>query len=121
MATDKARFLVSRTYGIVTPESASNGEESEGGFVFEREPMSLEDTVKELRECSTLSSWPVRSPRNLSGYEWASTEPSVDYQSGNETTESVHVKTLWGSDLDPRDLYRLFQLAGLIGKPIATR
>jgi hypothetical protein len=112
MASDKPRFLVTRTYDVVAPESARDGEASERGYVYEGEPMSLEGAVRELRECVELSTDPVRSPRDLTGGEWASTEPQRDHRDGSELTNHVHVETLEGEQLPPRVLYRLFRLAG---------
>jgi hypothetical protein len=116
MASDKPRFLVSRCYSIVTPQSARIGDTAENGFVFEREPMSLAQAVDELRDCVELSACPVRSPRDLCGHEWASTEPCTDYTTGDDRTESVHVEDIEGSELSPANLFRLFCLAGLIAR-----
>lgn len=113
MATDKPRFLVSRTYDIVTPESARIGDHAESGYEFEDTPMSLAEAIAELRDCSELSSAPIRSPRDLAGHEWASTEPYQDPCNGSDRTESVHIRGLRHT-LTPDQLFRLFRLAGLI-------
>jgi hypothetical protein len=114
MASDKPRFLVSRTYQITTPESVEHGDFAEDGYVFQDEAMSLEETVRELRDCSHLSSAPIRSPDDLMGREWANTEPVPDYSNGNDQTDSVHIRRLNGDVPSPEQLYRLFKLSGLI-------
>jgi hypothetical protein len=117
MPTDKPRFLVSRCYSIVTPESARIGDTAENGFVFEREPMSLAQAVDELRDCVELSAWPIRSPRDLNGHEWAETEMEPeDYSSADERQESVHFRNIRGGNISPANLFRLFCLAGLISR-----
>jgi hypothetical protein len=116
MASDKPRFLVSRCYSIVTPESARIGDTAEDGFVSEREPMSLAQAVDELRDCVELSAWPIRSPRDLNGNEWGCMEPVLDYRTGNDRTESVHIKSIHGGNVSPANLFRLFCLAGLISR-----
>jgi hypothetical protein len=115
MATEKPRFVVSRYYEIVTEESARDGEAAERGEVFTDSPMSLEDTVRELSDCYELSSWPVRKPEDMTGYEWASTEPTQDYHDGSYRSESVHVERL-GRPATGAELFRVFKLAGLIGR-----
>jgi hypothetical protein len=114
MASDKPRFLVSQTYSIVTPRSAEIGDFAEIGCDY-HQPMSLEETVKELRRCCQTSCWPVRR-NNMTGHEWASTEPTEDYQTGNTREESIHIARPDGSPLDGRNLYRLWKLAGLIAR-----
>jgi hypothetical protein len=114
MASDKPRFLVSRTYQITTPESAEHGNFAEDGFIFQDETMSLEEAVRNLRDCCYLSSAPIRSLDDLTRREWASTEPVPDYSNGNDQTDSVHIRRLNGDVLSPEQLYRLFKLSGLI-------
>lgn len=109
----KPRFNVTMAYEIVTPESARRGEVDEAGFVFRDEPMSLFDTADLLRTCVEVSCWPVRGPEDLTGREWASTEPESDWDTGAVERQSIHVSRI-DRDTTGLDLWRLFRLAGLV-------
>jgi hypothetical protein len=79
--------------------------------------MSLAQAVDELRDCVELSAWPIRSPRDLNGHEWAETEMEPeDYSSADERQESVHFRNIRGGNISPANLFRLFCLAGLISR-----
>lgn len=117
MASDKPRFLVSRTYEVVTEESAKGCDAAERGYEYQDRPMSLEETVRELSECCELSSGPIRSPRDLSWGDWASTEPYTGYYGDDgERSEAVHVRPIGGNQGDATNLYRAYRLAGLIAR-----
>lgn len=106
------RYLVSRTYSETTPESAADGDCSDNGFVFEDMECELFEVLRELRDCSELSQFPVSL--NSCDHVWASTEYAVsDYADGTERQESVHIKDENGCDLSSRRLFRIFQCAGL--------
>jgi hypothetical protein len=116
-------FLVSRAYSehwwlesVAEDDSEGDSEEyaEEHGFVYEDSHMTAEEAIRELRECSELSVYPVRSPAQLTGYEWASTEGDEDYRTGRNRTESVRVKRLNGKPLSPKSLFVLFHRAKLI-------
>ena len=109
-AMPKERFLVSRCYSEITPDSAEDGDFSDTGYVTDPRWMTLEDVLHELRDCTEIS-----SNGKLTGYEWARTGYSVsDYQDGTEREETVHIKSASGVALAPRNLRRIFRLAGLI-------
>jgi hypothetical protein len=104
-----------QTYAVVSAELESERDDAiEHGYVFEREPMSLEEAACELGDCYELSSGPVRSPRDLKGTEWACTEEEQDPATGDYRTESVFLKDIDGGPVSPANLYRLFNLAGLV-------
>ena len=77
---------ISRTFDIVTPESADDGESAESGFLAESESVTFKELVSLMRE------HPVASCHPPSGEtcEWLSTYPSQDYRDCSETTESLH-------------------------------
>lgn len=80
-------ILMNRTYSEVTPESAEHGDFSDTGFIYEDQPFSFRDLVRELREFSALS---CSHPGSCSGV-WASTHfETVDYSTGTEREESLH-------------------------------
>lgn len=107
-------FLVSKTYTLWTPEDIEIGEASDSGHEYEDELMDLRGTVRELEECAFLSVSPVNGPESLTGREWAFTEAEVDWCTGDRVEYSVHIKNADGTPVSPRNLYRLFCLAGLV-------
>lgn len=112
------RFLLSKTYSVVTPESAEQGDFAETGFEFDDRPADLRDVVRAFRECSEASTWPVR-PDTVDGYSWASTTGDggdIDYRTGAETQYAYHVTRADGSKLTPRAMYRIMRAAGLAGR-----
>ena len=66
-------ILISRTFDVVTPESAEDGESAESGFLVESESVTFRELV------SLMKSHP-----NPSCY------PETDYRDASERTESLH-------------------------------
>ncbi len=79
-------IIVSRTYDIVTPESAESGESADSGFLAESESVSFRELVSLMRDYPNPSCYPPRGE----AYEWLSSYPSQDYRDCSETTESLH-------------------------------
>lgn len=79
-------ILISKTYEIVTPESAENGEAEERGFEFEDVAYTFKELVDEMRNYIHPSSMPMSGNTR----EWLSTEAEQDYQDGSYTTYSLH-------------------------------
>lgn len=79
-------ILISKTYSIVTPESAENGDIAESGFVFERKPCTFKELVHLMWAHRNPSCWPCTGDPAT----WLSGEPETDYETGEETTESIH-------------------------------
>ena len=79
-------ILISRTFEIVTPESAESGDVSESGFLAESESVTFRELV------SLMESHPVPSNSHPEGsqWEWLSSHPSQDFRDCSETTESIH-------------------------------
>lgn len=103
-------FTVSRTYSETTPESAEDGDSSDAGFVYEDEPQSFREVVSALRECSEVSQSPVTT-----GHVWASTEyTTVDYRTGTDRSESIHVNAINDKAPTAHQMKRLFRAAGLV-------
>lgn len=108
------RVLLTITYEVVTEESAAVGDAADRGFDVQDEPSTVRDVVRELARCTELSVWPVHSAADLTGHEWASTEPTQNPFDGSWRSESVHVCRLDGRPLSRRALVRLFRAAGLV-------
>jgi hypothetical protein len=76
-------ITITRTYEIITPESAEHGEAAESGFCYEDDKVSFRDLVR------LLGDHPV--PSCSHGIpNWASSYPDVDYCTGEETINSIH-------------------------------
>ena len=79
-------ILISRTFEVVTPESAEEGEVAESGFLAESEFVTFRELVSLMESHPNPSCYP---PSGDSG-EWLSSYPSQDYRDCSETTESLH-------------------------------
>lgn len=101
-------------YDTITEESAEQGDVAESGY--EREPtlVSVRKAIEELRRCSAVSTCPIRSAAECTGYEWALTEYELNSQDGSERQETVHLRRANGSRLSGHQLYRLFKAAKLV-------
>lgn len=79
-------LLISKTYFTMSPESADNGVCEDTGFVFENEEYSFRELVEAMREYNSCSCLPSSG----AVYEWLSNNPEIEYQTGEEITESIH-------------------------------
>jgi hypothetical protein len=79
-------ILVSRTFDIVTPESAESGESADSGFLAESESVTFRELVSLMRAHPNPSCYPPSGET----YEWLSSYPETDYLDASETTESLH-------------------------------
>lgn len=76
---------ISKTYEIVTHESAENGDVAESGFVFEDADYSFTELVYELERGG------FTEPNRSHGCpDWVSTYPQQNYFDGSEKTYSLH-------------------------------
>jgi hypothetical protein len=88
----EAKFEVGKTYEVITPESAEEGDAEERGWVFKPEMMSLRDTVREIEELGSFEpdSWPMpMTGTQLSLYQ---SDVDEDYETGAETREVLHIR-----------------------------
>jgi hypothetical protein len=77
-------LLISKTYEIITHESAEHGEAEESGFEYEFEPFTFRDLIRELRY------FPLASSSEIGPHTWVSSEPEQDYRTGEYRTEHLH-------------------------------
>ena len=103
-------FLVSKTYEVVTPESAEDGDFADNGFVFEDEVMDRSDVVRELRRGGYIHP----SSSSLQMLRWVSTEEEQDYSDGSYTSYSLHIQALAGPEIDADTWKSLLEEAGLL-------
>lgn len=75
-------ILISRCYSEVTPESAERGDFSDRGFVYQCEPFTFSELVREMRDGGFCRE---------GGTEWLCTGyHTEDYRTGTEREETLH-------------------------------
>lgn len=74
-------ILVSKTYEIVTEESAANGEAAESGFVFEDGVYTFRELVTMMQDYSESSGGHI---------PWFTSYPEQNYRTGEWESESIH-------------------------------
>lgn len=79
-------ILISKTYEVITEESAEQGEAEERGFEFEDVEYSFRELVELMRECGEASS----KPSSGSIYEWLTCYGDMDMHDGSYTNYSLH-------------------------------
>lgn len=76
---------LSLTYEIVTEESAELGDIAESGFLWEDVPHTFRELV------DTIESGGFIHPSSSHGVpNWLSSEPEIDYITGESETRSIH-------------------------------
>jgi hypothetical protein len=81
-------ILISKTYETVTQDSAEAGEAEDSGFVFEDESMTFRELIGEIHRggyCYS-SSYPCYGRAG----DCLTTEADIDYQTGEQTSYSLH-------------------------------
>lgn len=78
-------ILLSKTYEIITEESAENGEAEETGFVWENSPCEFKEVIDYLRGAHA-SQYPVTNVENV----WFTHYGEMDYTSGDYENVSFH-------------------------------
>jgi len=80
-------YKVSKTYDVVTPESAEQGDFSESGFVYEEKSVDLTELLEEIKELGYYENYhPKQKHQSLYG------EPDTDLYTGADTTYALHVR-----------------------------
>lgn len=77
---------ISKTFEVVTEESAQDGEAAEHGFIFEDRPYTFRELVREMEgfpECSC-------QPASGDTHEWLTSYAEQDYRTGAYESESIH-------------------------------
>ena len=100
--------IVSITYDVITPESAEHGDFEESGFDTKDETMTLAELIQTIKQSGFyIPSEGGKAPR------WISTDPDINYRSGDETIRSLHIGQVFGKQPTPKQLARIYRLAGL--------
>lgn len=77
-------MLLSKTFEVITPESAERGDVDSAGFEFENEPFGFRELMQALEDYDHPSDSHI-GPRT-----WVSTAPEINYRTGAETVYSLH-------------------------------
>jgi len=77
-------LLCSKTYEIITEETAENGEADDAGFIFQGEPFTFRELVQELRY------FPHLSRTEIDRWTWVTSEAEQNYRTGEHRSESLH-------------------------------
>lgn len=106
-------FQVSKTYEVITPESAEYGETEEKGFEYQDREFDLRELLEEIKNGGfvELSSSNINYEKNNSEItnNWISTvDAEQNYLTGSRTYYGLHVNTTG------RNFYKIAELAGLI-------
>jgi len=124
-------YILRYTYGIVTPESAEDGDYAEHGFVqngqnipLDHDDMpadedidmlygSLAELVNDLEYDHTWLEW---SSSPASPGDWITSEEDEDYTTGEHTTYDAHITHEDGSDLTAREMQYIHDRLRLYGE-----
>jgi len=79
-------IIISRTFDVITPESAEDGESAESGFLAESESVTFRELVSLMRAHPVASCYPPSGE----AFEWLSSYPETDYRDASERTEALH-------------------------------
>jgi hypothetical protein len=82
----KNLFLISRTFDVVTPESAQEGDIADSGFIFKDRPATLRECLDEVKTLGGID--------YHDGENFYPCDSSVDYCTGESTREFVHIRAL---------------------------
>lgn len=82
-------ILISKTFEIITEESAQDGEAAEMGFLWEDAGHTFRELIALLQEHQEASYWPVKGA-NADGSEWFSSQAETDYRTGETEITAIH-------------------------------
>lgn len=78
-------LLISKTYEIISEESAENGDVEESGFEWENQECSISEIVDTIRNLEP-SQWPITHPESV----WFTEYGDADYETGDIENSSFH-------------------------------
>ena len=86
------KFLVSRTFSEITPESAEHGDFSDTGFVYQDEVLTLSELKSEIRRAGFTRERNTGGPKSSPCSTWVETEYYTScYGTGTSRSEALHV------------------------------
>lgn len=79
---EKAGILVSKTFEVVTSESAEQGDAERRGYEYKDRYFTFRELIDEISACYEASS---SREEDWSGHTWVSTEPQIEDYATDET------------------------------------
>jgi hypothetical protein len=80
------KFTVSKTFSVVTPESAEHGDYDHHGYIFEDQLYTLKEVLNLLLNEGYYLTY------SIPGLIFEQLDPDIDYSNGNETYKYIHVR-----------------------------
>ena len=85
------KFLVSKTYSEITPESAEHGDFSDTGFVYQDEVLTLSELKIEIKHDGFTRDRNTGGRRSNPCSSWLETEYYTDcHRTGTQRSEALH-------------------------------
>ncbi len=82
---------VSKTFETLIPRGEDEYPDEERGFEWENKQLTFRELVRELRDYSEPSCWPLNETAAREFAPWIRSEGDVDYRTGAETRYSLHL------------------------------
>ena len=101
------KFLVSKTYEIWDEEAYEAGDTDDRGFIFEDQRMTAREIIEEIVNNGIQSASATNWKKQISNVWLSSNDGIQDYQTGDTTYYSLHIKA------SNRQLKRIYRLAGV--------
>lgn len=99
---------ISKTYQVITPESAEHGETAESGFEWAGYDMTPDELIRDMTVYVEPSEYPLRK---VTRHTWfTSSDPDRDYSDCSDTYHSWHIDE--ATDLELKKLFILLKRAG---------
>lgn len=109
------KICASMSYGVVTPESAEEGDYAENGWEFENKPFaSIRDLVED--DDVQYKTWAEWSSSDAGPDEWIVGEPERDWQTMEDTAHDLFVKHCDGSPITWGEAWYLKKRLSLYGE-----
>lgn len=109
------KICASMSYGVITEESAADGDYAEERWEFEHHPFaSIRDLVED--DDVRWKTWAEWSDSDAGPDAWIVGEGEQDYQTGESTTHDLFVKHCDGSPITWGEAWYLTKRLGLFGK-----
>jgi hypothetical protein len=90
-------IIVSKTYEVVTEESAEHGDFAETDFVYEDDEMTLGEVLREI-ENGGYYQWSSSNPTILDCL--STVDPEVNHSTGEHTYYSLHFENISEDDFE---------------------
>ena len=84
--------MVGKTYEIVTEESAEHGDVEERGWVYDTEPMTLRELMREIQKLGGFEADSSPVPRKGTRLTLYEIDGDIDYGTGGETRNALHIR-----------------------------